>query len=88
MFSEDGHFIKKINCNEPYAICIAPDNSILTDDDDGLTVLSPTLELIVKFGVHGEEKCRFNGICGIAINNSGTIFVTEEENKSLQIITP
>ena len=88
VFSEDGYFIKKIDFNYPYAICIAPDDSILTDDDDGLTVFNPTLELIVKFGVHGEEKGQFNGICGIAINNSGTIFVTEEENKRLQIITP
>ena len=92
VFSEDGHFIKKINCNKPWAIGIAPDDYIITDDDDDddsriLTVFSPTHELIGKFGVRGKEKGQFDEICSIAINNSGTILVTEYRNHRLQIIT-
>ena len=87
VFSEDGHFIKKINCNNPWAIGIAPDNYIITDINDVLTIFSPTHELIAKFGVHGKEKGQFNDIRGIAINNSGTIFITEYGNRRLQIIT-
>ena len=87
VFSEDGHFIKKINFKSPLSICIAPDDYIITkvSNNNGLTVFSPTHELIAKFGVRGKEE---GGIYGIAINNSGTIFVTEHENKRLQIITP
>ena len=90
VFSEDGHFIKKINCNSPFTICIAPDDCIITKVRDcyGLTVFSPTHELIANFGVRGQEKGQFNDIHGIAINNSGTIFVTERNNYRLQIITP
>ena len=89
VFSEDGHFIKKINCNRPYAIGIAPDDYIITDHDDNfLTVFSPTHELVGKLGVCGKEKGQFDYIIGIAINNSGTIFVTEYNNHRLQIITP
>ena len=90
VFSEDGQFIKKINCESPFSICIAPDDYIITDagSDDDLTVFSPTHELITKFGVHGEEEGQFDGIYGIAINSSGTIFVTEASNERLQIITP
>ena len=90
VFSEDGQFIKKINCKSPFAICIAPDDYIITDPGSGddLTVFSPTHELITKFGVHGEEEGQFDGINGIAINSSGTIFVTEASNERLQIITP
>ena len=79
VFTEDGYFIKKINYNKPYAICIAPDGYMLTGsyNDNDVTVLSPTCELIIKLG-----------ICGIEINTSGTVFVTERINKRVQIITP
>ena len=89
VFSEDGHFIKRINCNRPHAICIAPDDHIIArvNDDYSITVFSPTHECIAKFGVHGKGKGQFDGITGIAINNSGTIFVAEYYNKRLQIIT-
>ena len=90
VFSEDGHFIKRINCNIPYAICIAPDDHIIVrvNDCNSITVFSPTHECIAKFGVHGKEKGQFHFITGIAINNSGTIFVTEGNyNNRLQIIT-
>ena len=90
VFSENGHFIKKINCNSPFTICIAPDDYIITNvnSNDGLNVFSPTHELIAKFGVCGMGKGQFDGICGIVINSSGTIFVSERINKRLQIITP
>ena len=93
VFSEDGHFIKRINCNYPYAICIAPDDHIITEgSNNSITVFSPTHECIGKFGVHGKGKGQFDCIYGITINNSGTIFVTEssrvgEVNRRLQIIT-
>ena len=94
VFSEDGHFIKRINCNSPYTICIAPDDHIIArvNDHYSITVFSPTHECIAKFGVCGKGKGQFSVITGIAINNSGTIFVTEgggygDGNRRLQIIT-
>ena len=90
IFGNDGHFINKIRCNYPYGICIAPDYYIVTELNDSacFTVFSPTHEVIAKFGAHGKGKGQFDGICGIAINNSGAIFVTEyNNNKRLQIIT-
>ena len=47
-------------------------------------MFSPTHELIAKFGVCGMGKGQFDGICGIVINSSGTIFVSERINKRLQ----
>ena len=92
VFSEDGHFIENINCNKSFAVCIAPDDNIITEvNDNSITVFSPTHECIAKFGVCGKGKGQFSDITGIAINNSGTIFVTEgsfgEGNSRLQIIT-
>ena len=94
VFSEDGHFIKRINCNNPYVICIAPDDHIIARVGDGhsITVFSPTHECIGYFSVFGKGKGQFSLITGIAINNSGTIFVAEgyilgKGNRRLQIIT-
>ena len=89
VFSEDGHFIKKINCNKPYAIGIALDDYIITHDDNShiLTVFSPAHELVAKLGVRGKGKGQFDNITGITINNRGTLFVTEYDNHRLQIIT-
>ena len=93
VFSEDGYFIKRINYNYPYVICIAPDDHIIArvNGNNSITVFSPTHECIAKFGVYGEEKGQFQCITGVAINNSGTVFVTDGfvfggGNKRLQII--
>ena len=93
VFSEDGHFIKGImNCKNCCAISISPDDHVLTtiDNHDSITVFCPTHECIAKFDVRGKGKGQFSNITGIAINNSGTIFVTEgfgDGNRRLQIIT-
>ena len=91
VFSEDGHFIKRINCNYPFVICIAPDDHIIArvNDCNGIAVFSPTHECIAKFDVCGKGKGQFDLITGIAINNSGTIIVTEGKygNSRLQTIT-
>ena len=89
VFSEDSYFIKKINCTIPWAIGIAPDDYIITDDHEKnvLTIFSPTHELVAKLGGTDEEKGQFDNIQSIAINNSGAIFVTELHTHHLQIIT-
>ena len=75
VFSKNGHFIKKIDCNNPYAICIAPYDYIISGIDNVLTVFSPAHQPIIKFNAPCK---RLNLIRGIAINNSGTIFVTKD----------
>ena len=88
MFTEDGCFIKTISCNNAFAICIAPDDYMIVcvDNCNALTVYNPSHECIGKFGMCGKEKGQFSEIFGIAINNNGTIFVTEDGNRRLQII--
>ena len=88
VFSEDGHFIKRINCNSPFAICIAPDDYIMVTihDYNSIAVFSPTHECIAKFGVYGKGKGQVSNITGIAINSIGTIIVTQYGNGILQII--
>ena len=89
VYGEDGDYISNIICPNTLAICIAPDDFIITSslNDDTLTVFSPTHEQIKKHGGYGQGKAKFYGIHGIAINSSGIIYVTEYNNKRLQIIT-
>ena len=84
VFSEDGYFIKKINCNKPFTICIAPDDYIIIDSNDVLSVFNPNHHFIANFGKSGTKKGQFSGIYGIAINKNGTIFVSESNR--IQII--
>ena len=87
VFSDDGQFIKKITCNSPWFICLTPDDYIITNCDDSLTVFSPTHQLTAKFGTQGNQRGQFNTISGVAVNSVGTIFVTEWDNHRLQVIT-
>ncbi|XP_065903172.1 E3 ubiquitin-protein ligase TRIM71-like isoform X2 [Dysidea avara] len=76
MFSEYGNFIKKINCIAPYSICLTPDDYIITDAGDCLTVFSPTHKLLIKC-TRGSQIGQFQDIRGVTINSIGTIFVSE-----------
>ena len=93
VFSKDGNFMKKINCSNPFAICISPDGYIITDDhyNNVLIVFSPTHELVANLDLRGKGKGQFDNVSGLAINSSGTIFVIEGcfglGNCRLQIIT-
>ena len=79
VFSEDGHFIKRISYKRPFVICIAPDDHILATGYDhySVNVFSPTHGYISKFELDGGRKREFTSILDIAVNNSGTIFVVE-----------
>lgn len=87
-FSENGNFIKQLYCDNPVAISITPDDYIITSDDHihRLVIFSPKHQLISRFGMGGKGKGEFVHIFGIAVDSSGTIFVTESSNSRLQII--
>ena len=85
VFSDDGQFITKINCNSPFTICLTPDDCIITRDCNTLTVFSPTHQLITKFGTQGSQIGEFT-IYSIAVDSVGTIFVTEYAKCRRQVI--
>ena len=83
VFREDGVFIKRICCNSPRAICIAPDDYIMVDNSDALAVFSPFHKLVAKI-----EISKSHGTIGMAINSNGTIFIAKGNDGCLQVITP
>ena len=90
LFTHNGQFIQTINSNRPIAITISPTGYLITGhtgDDNQIRVWSPTYQLINQFGKKGSKQGEFYGIRGMAIDSSGTIYVAELGNESLQVIS-
>ena len=90
LFTHNGQFIQTINSNIPWAITISPTGYLITShagDDNKIRVWSPTYQLINQFGKGGYKQGEFYSIRGMAIDSSGTIYVAEEGNNRLQIIS-
>ena len=90
VYHENGEFISKIECaSKPLAIAVTPDGCVITsnDDDHCLTIMDTSKgEPACVFGGKGNEEGEFKYIQGIAVNSSGTIFVTDSGNDRLQMI--
>ena len=90
LFTDNGQFIQTINSNRPHAITISPTGYLITSHhygDNKIRVWSPTYQLINQFGIKGSKQGEFSDITGMAIDSSGTIYVAEEGNKRLQVIS-
>ena len=91
LFTHDGRLIQKIKTShKPFIITSSPTGYFITGhhegDDNAIRVWSPTYQLINQFGKKGSERGEFKGINGIAIDSNGTMYITESDNKRLQII--
>ena len=90
LFSHTGSFISRITCDSPWAITVSPDGHIIAGcvgENNKIRVWSPTHQLIHQFGNNGFQQGEFYGIRGLSISSTGTIYVVEEYNKRLQIIS-
>ena len=89
LFTHNGQLIQTINNYGPCAITISPTGYLITSHDgvdNKIRVWSPTYQLINQFGKMGSKQGEFDGIRGMAIDSSGTIYVAEWGNNRLQII--
>ena len=90
LFTGDGQFIQTINSNRACAITISPTGYLITGHLGGynkIRVWSPTYQLINQIGKYGYKQGEFYDITGMAIDSSGTIYVTECGNDRLQVIS-
>ena len=90
IFTQSGEFIQTINSYRPVAITISPTGYLITGHvgaDNKIRVWSDTYQCIKMFGKMGSKQGEFDGIRGMAIDSSGTIYVTEWNNKRLQVIS-
>ena len=88
LFTHNGQFIQTINSNRPVAFTISPTGYLITGHagDNRIRVWSPNYQLINQFGKKGSEQGEYDGISGMTIDSSGTIYVAEWSNKRLQVI--
>ncbi|XP_065903237.1 uncharacterized protein [Dysidea avara] len=95
MYSGVDHiFLCKIGCNRPCTIAFSPDNHLIVGDYENncLCMFGPpqkqrySREMTSIFGNKGEDRGEFNEICGLAVNNQGTIYIADSKNDRLQII--
>ena len=90
IFTQSGKFMHAVNCYSPYAISISPTGYLITGHygvDNKIRIWSHTYQCIKMFGKYGSKQGEFNGLRGTAVDTSGTIYVAEEYNKRLQIIS-
>ena len=90
LFNHSGHYIHKIDCRGHSNITVSPTGYLLTShetDDNMITIWSPTLQLMHQFGKGGSQQGKFHGIRGMAIGSTGDIYIVEEDNKRLQVIS-
>ena len=88
LFTHNGLFIQTINSNRPYAITISPTGYLITShhgDDNKIRIWSPAYQLISQFGIKGSKKGEYDGISGMAIDSSETIYVAEFYNNRLSV---
>lgn len=90
-FSWLGNFIRKICCSKSvlYSFAVSPTGYLITGyygDNNKIKVYDPNYKFLKEFGKKGSENGEFNGIMGIAVDPSGTVYVVEWDNKRLQII--
>ena len=89
IFTQSGEFIQTINTDSPWAITISPTGYLITSHDGGdnkIRVWSDTYQCIKMFGKKGSKQGEFYVITGMAIDSSGTVYVTEWDNQRLQVI--
>ena len=89
IFSCDGHFIQKINCKHPFVIILSPTGYLITshgERDNKIKVWIPTYQLVYQFGKKGTKQGEFDGICGMALNSSGILYIVERYNKRIELI--
>ena len=90
-FSCLGGYIQTIDCGDNLnAYVVSPTGYLISGhrgDDRKIRVWNPVYKLIKEFGKKGSEQGEFDGIMGIAMSSTGTIYVVEWGNRQLQVFT-
>jgi len=92
-YTGDGNYIDKLSnhgdklCG-PKNITTDPNDYILvTDFNDRVVIFDKYGNLVHKFGSHGFGDGEFSWPCGIAVNQNGDIYVSDHDNKRIQIFS-
>ena len=92
IFSQIGEYISKFGATYlkfPYGITIQREQAYITDFRHHAIFLFqlPELRMVKKVGQRGSGKEEFNNPCQLAISPNQLIYVADQENNRLQILT-
>ena len=96
VFADEGVYLKQFGkegrgegeLNQPGIIAIDSSNAILyvgERGNDRVSIFSTNGEFIRSFGRRGDGPAEFNQIRGLAVDGRGALYVSDRENKRIQI---
>lgn len=96
VFTDEGVYLKQFGkegrgegeLNQPGIIAIDSSNAMLyvgERGNDRVSIFSTDGEFIKSFGRRGECHAEFNQIRGLAVDGRGALYVSDRENKRIQI---
>ena len=96
-FTTDGHFLEGTSLNDsgvpqllkPSGIAYSTSNNkmYVSDRNHRVLVLNSDLTVFSQFGKKGTDRGQFDSPCGIAIANTGKVYVADKGNHRIQVFT-
>ena len=92
-FTLDGQYINKFgtdgsNRGNPHSLATGVKGRIfVTDDNHHVSIFDQAGNIIHCFGSHGSENGQFYFPVGIALSHNGSVYVSDHQNKRIQIFT-
>ena len=74
------------NMGAPQGIAFSQQNEMVVAEyrEHQITIISPSLDIDKRFGSGGTEDGQFNHPCGVAVDDDGSILVTDQKNGRIQ----
>ena len=88
IWSKEGTYKRDFQTKyKPSCIAATADNHLLITSYSSHTVMVYTLDgqLVHEFGGSGSDPGKFNGPCGICVNNEGLVYIVDCSNRRVQV---
>ena len=88
VYDKDGKFVKKFptNCKPSGVVATDCGHLVVTSSSTNrILVFTTEGDLVHEFGERGEALGQFCGICGLALDSDGAIYIVDNGNRRIQV---